>query len=166
MQARAFSRIEDLKSRGDGAEMPEKPEYVGSVSLIITGRTLDPASVTQLLGITPSESWRAGEALEISGRALKRTRDEGGWKYHFERDKREAGIEFQLEAWAHILNDRADALKQLISQGNRCRLSWFVASGATVSIVIPSELQLELARLGLDWEISIFLQRDSSANIA
>jgi hypothetical protein len=141
--------------------MSERPEYVGSVSLIITGRTLDPASVTQLLGITPSKSWRAGEALEISDRPLKRARDEGGWKYDFERGKRDASIEFQLEAWTHILNDKADALKQLISQGNHCRLSWFAASGATVSIIIPSELQLQLARLGLDWEISVFLQHDS-----
>lgn len=141
--------------------MSEKPEYVGSVSLIVTGRTLDPASVTQLLGITPSDSWRAGEALEISGHVVKTARDEGGWKYHFDRERRDASIEFQLEAWTHILHDKADALKQLRSRGNYCRLSWFAASGATVSIVIPSELQLELARLGLDWEISIFLQQES-----
>jgi hypothetical protein len=141
--------------------MSETPEYVGSVSLVVTGRTLDPDSVTQLLGITPSESWRAGEPLEVSGHLIKTARDEGGWKYHFDRDRRDASVEFQLEAWTHILHDKTDALKHLRSEGNYCRLSWFAASGATVSIVIPSEMQLELARLGLDWEISIFLQHDS-----
>src|SRR6185312_12246789 len=113
MQAPAFSRKR---------EMSEKPEYVGSVSLIVTGRTLDLASVTQLLGITPSESWRAGDALEIAGRLVKTAREEGGWKYHFDRERRDASIEFQLEAWTHILQDKTNALEQLRSQGNYCRL--------------------------------------------
>lgn len=142
--------------------MAKTPEYVGSVSLVITGKTLDPTSVTQILGITPSGSWRAGDVVEISGHVFERVHEEGGWKYFFGHDKRDASIEFQLEAWTHILHDKAQALKQLRSQGNYCRLSWFAASGATVSIAIPSDLQLELARLGLDWEISIFLEDDSS----
>lgn len=136
--------------------MPDHPEYAGSVSLFITGRTLDPTLVTRLLGITPSRSWRAGDAVQIAGRSFERHHEDGGWKYYFEH-KKNASIEFQLDTWVHILEDKIQALHELRSQGNYCRLSWFAASSATVSIVVPSELQSALAQLGLDWEISIQL---------
>ena len=85
------------------------------------------------------------------------SRDEdGGWKYYFEHE-RNVSIEFQLDTWVHILEDKVQALRERRSQGNYCRLSWLAASSATVSIVVPSELQSALALLRLDWEISIQL---------
>jgi hypothetical protein len=140
--------------------MSDDREYAGSVSLIVTGKTLDPELVTRSLGITPSDSWRPGEVVEVAARSFTKLHEEGGWKYHFDHEKKDASIEFQLETWTHILRDKVRALKYLRSQGNYCRLSWFAASSGTVSIVIPTELQLELASLGLDWEISIWLQED------
>jgi Domain of unknown function (DUF4279) len=131
-------------------------EYARSVSLIITGRSLDPASVTRALGLKPTQSWRVGELKRAGNLQFKTRYEEGGWKCFLTGHAKRAGLDVQLKKWASILRPNARSLRRLRSQGNYCRLVWFAATDATVSLVISSELQSDLARLGLDWEISIF----------
>jgi Domain of unknown function (DUF4279) len=131
-------------------------EYTGSVSLIITGRSLDPESVTRALGLKPAQSWRVGELKRAGNLQFKTRYEEGGWKSFLTGHAKRAGLEVQLKRWVSILRPNAKSLRRLRSQGNSCRLVWFAATDATVSLVISSELLSDLARLALDWEISLF----------
>src|SRR5581483_5144547 len=127
--------------------MSDAGEYAGNVSLIITGRSLDQASVTRALGLKPAQSWRVGELKQAGNLQLKTRYQEGGWKCFLTGRAKRAGLDVQLKTWASILRPNTKSLRTLRSQGNYCRLVWFAATDATVSLVIPSELQSDLARL-------------------
>lgn len=136
--------------------MSRRPEYVASVSLLISGRSLDPLAISRALDLRPTQHWRRGE-LKRSGKITFKTKHlEGGWKRLLPRAIRNAPIERQLREWVRTLRGKKGILQQFAAEGHYCRLVWFATSVATVSVVVPSSLQGELAALGLDWEISIF----------
>jgi len=136
--------------------MPHRPEYVASVSLLISGRSFDPVAISQALKLRPTQQWRRGE-LKRSGKITFETkRLDSGWKRLLPRTIRDAPIERQLRKWVRTLRDRKRILHQFVAEGHHCRLVWFATADATVSVVVPSSLQAELAALGLDWEISMF----------
>jgi hypothetical protein len=105
-----------------------------------------------------------GELKRAGNLRLKTRHKEGGWKCFLTGGTKRADLEVQLKRWVSILRPHARSLRRLRSQGNYCRLVWLAATDATVSLSISSELQSDLARLGLDWEISIFVNTSKSAD--
>jgi hypothetical protein len=146
--------------------MARTREYVGSVSLLVTGKSLDPTSVTSALGLIPFQSWRKGERKRVRHITFQTRHTEGGWKCLLRGTTRRLNLELQLKKWASILRPKVRSLTRLRSQGHYCRLVWFAASDATVSVVIPPDLQSELARLGLHWEISILVADEPRSHSA
>jgi len=140
--------------------MSNRAEYAGSVSLIITGRELDPEVVTRVLGMKPDAAWRRGDAIgSLSAPARAR---EGGWKKLAARSRRSPYLEPQLAAWASALRPKASLIRRLTARGYYCRLSWFAASNETVSLMLPVTLQRSLAALGLAWELSFQLAAEEA----
>jgi hypothetical protein len=132
--------------------MVTRREYAGSVSLIVTARDLDPAVVSSLLRMMPTKSWRRGS---LDDRLPGVRNINSGWKRLLPPSKKRQPIEGQLRYWARMLDGKGGAFRKLGSRGYYCRLSWFVASEATVSILVKPPVQADLARLGLIWEISV-----------
>jgi hypothetical protein len=141
--------------------MSKGPEYLGSVSLIITGRELDPKVVTQVLQMKPDHAWRRGDMVG-SARAPSVAK-EGGWKRLAARQRRSPYLEPQLQAWSTALRPKVSGLRRLKARGLSCRLSIFAVAKETVSVVVPVELQRSLAALGLTWELSVQLGVDDAA---
>jgi hypothetical protein len=140
--------------------MNDRREYVGSVSLLITGRDLDPDLVSKTLGIRPSQSWRRGDTIGSSSSPAKAKN--GGWKKFVAVAKRNAYLESQLSWWASTLRSKVKAIRKVNALGYNCRLSIFAASDATVSVVVPVSLQRALASLGLPWELSVSLAHEDA----
>jgi Domain of unknown function (DUF4279) len=138
-------------------------EYAGRVSLLITGVDSDPSAVTRRLGLRSTQSWAKGEFKRAGKQVFKTRHDEGGWKRLLGQASQTAHLEEQLRMWLRVLHPRTQALHELNESGLRCRLVWFAASAKTVSIIVPSSLQSDLAALGLDWEISVLRSARSSA---
>jgi hypothetical protein len=147
---------------GEGDSVPLGREYVGSALLIITGTSLDPGQVTRLIRMRPSQYWRRGEIKRVGRLTFSSTHNEGGWKAHAPASVRNRPIEVQLKWWVKRLTSVASNIRRLRTQGNYCRLSWFIATHATASLVIPSSLQVALAKLHLDWEVSVHVGRNAS----
>ncbi|UVD57531.1 DUF4279 domain-containing protein [Rhizobium sp. Pop5] len=55
-----------------------KSKVIGSVSVYFHGDNLDPASVTQFLGVNPEAQWKAGEERSLASGATARART-GMW---------------------------------------------------------------------------------------
>ena len=146
--------------------MARTREYAGHVLLLITGKSLDPTSVTSALGLPPFKSWRKGERKRAGNITFQTRHTEGGWKCLLTGATRRSDLELQLKKWVSILRPKARSLKKLSSQGHYCRLVWFAATDATVSLVIPPDLQSDLARLGLHWEISILVADEPRSHSA
>ena len=145
---------------GARESVPTDAEYTGSVLLIITGPCLDPGEVTRLLRIRPFQSWRRGDARTIRAVRLDSAR-EGLWKGRPPASVRTRLIEVQLNWWASRLAPSASRILRLQRQGCYCRLSWFMTTDATVSIVLPNNLQRALSKLNLHWEFSVFAHRNA-----
>jgi Domain of unknown function (DUF4279) len=134
--------------------VPTTREYDGSVLLIITGRSLDPTRVTALLRMRPFQTWRRGETRRIRGVTVSPPL-EGGWKARLPASARARPIEAQLKWWVRRLASASSTIRGLQTERCYCRLSWYMLTEATVSILIPNELQRALAKLNLHWEISM-----------
>jgi hypothetical protein len=100
----------------------------------------------------PTNSWRRGEP---DHRLVGVRNRNGGWKRLLPPSKKKQSLEVQLRYWARLLRGKGSAFRKLASRGYYCRLSWFAASGATVSIFVEPAVQADLARLGVAWEISV-----------
>ena len=60
--------------------MSRTREYVGTVSLLITGKSLDPTSVTRALRLAPTKSWRSGDLKGVGKLTFQTRHKSGGWK--------------------------------------------------------------------------------------
>jgi Domain of unknown function (DUF4279) len=143
--------------------VPNDPEYAGSVILIITGRKLDLARVTEMIRLKPFQSWLRGERKRSGQLVFSSLHHESGWKAKPPASVKKSPLEKQLRWWARRLATVSSQIRSLKSQGCYCRLSWFAATGSTVSLAIPNELQAALLRLNLDWEVSVVSSADQRA---
>jgi hypothetical protein len=140
--------------------VPTTREYHGSVLLIVTGRSLDPTRVTALLRMRPFQTWRRGETRRIGGVTVSPPL-ESGWKAGVPASARARPIEDQLKWWVRRLAPVSSIIRRLQTERCYCRLSWYMVTEATVSIVIPNEFQRALAKLNLHWEISMAAHKET-----
>jgi hypothetical protein len=142
--------------------MRSSREYSGHVLLIITGRDLDPDAVSAALRLKPDRSWKRGQPKLPP--VVMSPAKEGGWKLFSAKTSRSHYLEPQLKAWVGLLRTRRQAIRRLRARGYYCRLSWFADSSATVSVIIPNQLQRSLSELWLDWEISVWMDTQMPSN--
>jgi hypothetical protein len=76
-------------------------------------------------------------------------------------EREDSPIESQLEYWVDLLRSRTAALKRLRVLGYECALDVFVTSSGTASIVVPHQLQKEVAALALDIRLSFSADSES-----
>jgi len=136
-----------------------EPEYRSHVTLTLLGAELDPRSASDLLRLRPTHTWTKGEQKRTPlGKVLASgaLHQWGGWKKSLPVSQAARPFAFQLRFWARKLRNKAQILAQLSSQGTECSLDCYVASSATASIIIPTDLQSEIAKLGLELRLSFF----------
>ena len=150
--------------------MNNEKEYVSSVTLMILGENLNPDMVTAQLSLTPSRAWCKGEQKSFvrsnGSKCVFDSRHEwGGWKCFIDQTHENALLEKQLQFWCDTLRDRVDAIARLKSKGMHCALSLFVTMDDIASIILTAELQVSLASLGLELELSIMADDASEQKI-
>ena len=139
-----------IQSLGPRSKLGRDAEYTSSVTLIILGTALDPQEVSRALRLRPAQSWKRGDTRG------KSAYDWGGWKKFLPASQESRPLASQLRYWARTLKGLSKPLSKLTNAGHICMLDCFIGTDATASIVIPSDLQSELAALGLEIRLSVW----------
>ncbi|MBA4148067.1 MAG: DUF4279 domain-containing protein [Verrucomicrobia bacterium] len=129
--------------------MTDDPEYLSSATLMILGDDLVPEEVSRALALNPDQSWVADEK-----------RGWGGWKLFIHPEGKNLPLEEQLAFWCRTLAERKTSIVELKEKGYMCALDLFVITATTASIILSSELQRQLAELGLELRVSIALHHE------
>lgn len=135
--------------------MAEKStEYSCRVFFLARGLDLDPGQVTAALRMKPNQAWRRGEnnpALDHHHRY-----GFGGWKKHLPKSVQQGDVERQVRFWVRRLEIATLPLPR--SAGvEELALSCLVQTSAIASLILDSDLLRRIARLGLEMQISIFV---------
>jgi len=127
-------------------------EFVSSVGLVITGLSLEPLEVSELLGVLPDSCWRKGDPKPVGQSQY----EWGGWKKRL--TPRDCGDPFvpDLEQWVDLLLPKASALKQLQERGLDIALDCFITINGAALVEIDRTLQRRLAELGISISITIW----------
>jgi hypothetical protein len=126
-----------------------------SAVLVITADRLDPARVTQVLGMRPDQEWRKGERRSYrtaSGevKQLESIHDWGGWKLWLREPLLNLPIEDQLNHWASVLQPKAESLRAIKNEGASVVMDCFAITSTSVDFHIRADLQAKLSFLGID----------------
>jgi hypothetical protein len=153
------------------AMVHKEPETLQSTMLVITGDVLDPAAGTASLQLEPQQVWRKGEKKTIQTaagglRELQSIHEWSGWKHWLEEPFTNLDTCAQIKHWAQILKQRSAALQILKRQGAALALDCFICTSGRVAVNIPSELQSEIGALGVDLEISFYVDHEGKGSNA
>ena len=124
---------------------PSESEYLSHATLMVLGTSLEPADVSRLLKLRPTNAWRRGDSHAW-----------GGWKKSLPTSQIARPLPSQLRYWVRVLRGRAKAISKLVATGHLCALDCYIGTSSTASIVVPADLQSELATLGLEMRLSVF----------
>jgi hypothetical protein len=127
-------------------------EFVSSVGLVITGASLEPHEVSDLLGLVPDSCWRKGDPKPVGESQY----EWGGWKKRL--PPRESGDPFlqELQQWVELLQPRASALKRLQESGLHVVLDCFVTINGAALVEIDCALQRRIAELSVPINMAIW----------
>lgn len=139
-------------------------QHCCSVTLIVTGKDLDPDEVTALLGMTPDQSWRYGEHRSFvrndgSTRVFDSIHDESGWKCFMPSAQSNWSLQEQLASWLDRLSGFGDHIRRFNDRGWETELNCFVASSEFLQL--STSILSKLAGLGLDLTITFSPDRQT-----
>lgn len=119
------------------------------IQLNFIGFTREPEEVTAFVGVTPSKTWRTGDAIERSRRAY----DSNGWRVSAERP---LDVEAGVDALFERLAPHWKALRQL-SDESRVELSVVIYAGQQVPAIHLRRDQIDrLAELGGSVDVDVY----------
>ena len=132
--------------------------------LIILGTDLDPAAVTEAIGLVPSQAWRKGEQKRVTGedgktRFYENVYEWGGWKLWLPKEmSRAMSLPEQLEHWLKVMQGRLEEVQVMKAQGHTVEINCYISS-KVYTLYVPSKLQSQLGELGIDLEVGFFSAR-------
>jgi hypothetical protein len=136
------------------------PQAGNSTQLVFCRENVDPAEVSRLLGLTPSEAMRVGEPLAY-GNGYTSSSHLGIWKFELPGSCATDSIEDQIGQWLVLLEPRNLAFNQLHEMGYRPYLDCRAGEGSRSLCVDPEVL----GRLGgLNIALSVWLYEESAVN--
>ncbi len=124
-----------------------------SATLIILGEALDPALVSELLGLSADAQWRRGEQKRSGQLVFDSVHEWGGWKRFIPAELRDAELQEQLEHWIELLAPREAALQRLAARGYELELNCFTASSA--ELYLAPALLARLASWGVGLSLHV-----------
>ncbi len=127
-----------------------------SVSLSVTHPDIDPAIVSQALGLTPAQATRAGASRTTPrGDPLEGTYSFTCWRHQFEVDgARELAP--VLQDLVERLQPHAEFFSRVVREGGRIELFCGVLAGGNWDEVLPYELLGRLAALAVDLRLDVY----------
>lgn len=133
-------------------------EHCCSVTLIVTGKDLDPKTVTRTLSMAADRSWSRGEQKSCTrpdGKVLhfERVYEWGGWKRFLPEAETDRPLDDQIRYWLSELRERRDAIHELLELGCCIELNCF-AAGSEFLWLSNRELR-DLAKLGVDLSLTL-----------
>lgn len=138
-----------------------RKDYGSSITLIITGDDLDPERVTEILQLSPSQSWKRGEKKVFrSGR--KFVYPWGGWKLFQKENTNEEGLEKQFEWWVDALASKSIQIRQLEEMQCFAVLDCYIAVPDAATAQLSPELLSKIARIGVGIELNFFADRSEN----
>jgi hypothetical protein len=125
--------------------------YTFQVALRLWHPTLDPSSVTSVLGITPSRFWSAGSPrVTPKGTVLDGFNQESYWNAQGEwLDSEHADVADEIDKLLAALSANRNFIQDVISSGGRGSV-WIYSHGkACYTLEFTPSLQIACAGLGL-----------------
>jgi len=146
-------------------------ESVCSAMLVITADELDPARVTQTLGLQPDQAWRKGDKASYRTatgevKQLDSINDWGGWKLWLREPLLDLSIEDQLTHWASILAPKVEALLTLKHEGASVVMDCFAVTSTSVDFHVRADLQAKLSSLGIDLYFTFYAHEENNGRLA
>lgn len=129
------------------ATMSNAPQTGNRTRLVFCNQDVDPARVTELLGLVPSEAVRIGEPLRYEN-GYERASQLGIWRLELSRQSDAEPVEAQPGQWLHLLEPRADGFRELAIEGYEPYLECRADAGS-LSICVPAEILGRLSALHL-----------------
>jgi hypothetical protein len=127
---------------------------------MILADDLDPADVSKTLRLRASQSWKRGQKYAFSlqgGKSLdfSTVHEGGGWRKNLPASQAALPLSSQLLFWARTLRGRSKAIARLTAAGHLCILNCYIGTRETASVILPPDLQVGLAHLGLEIRLSV-----------
>src|SRR5690349_22268339 len=123
------------------------------VKFCILGTKLTPEEITNLIGISPTKSWNAGEHVQIKVddvvKELKIKRKENAWCLEAKPDLESNDFRRPLKQLLQILSPKADLIKKMCHDFDlECELGCVIyIQDEPPILTIPSDVLSELAML-------------------
>lgn len=135
-----------------------------SASLRIAGDTLDPAAITQALGIEPSWGWRKGEMRDVRTQRVKKTIRQriGIWGLGTDGVVESRDLRRHLDSILEKTQGKAAVFEHLRSQGYKTDVYCIWYSAGQGGPMLSPENMAGLSRLGLELGIEFYLLMESS----
>lgn len=136
-----------------------------SVTLIVTGKDLDPDVVSAALGMAPDRAWRRGERKGFvrsdgTTRVFDSVHDEGGWKCFMPPSQQPWPIKDQLSSWLERLSGSGPAIRRFAERGWETELDGFVATSEFLHLPVGTLSQL--ASIGIDLALTFSPDRPAA----
>ena len=130
--------------------MDTNQQTVSSVTLMILGEELEPSTVSDLVKLEPSQSWKRGEEKKFAKSTFY---EWGGWKRFLE--ETDDSVEEKIASWIGILEGKAEAFKAIKNYGWKASLDAFIAFNEASTISISNDLSRKIGELNLDIDFSL-----------
>ena len=136
--------------------MSEEIKEYCSCKLLVRGDDLDPAQVTTLLGVDPSEAYRRGDHLpyprnhERAGQPSDLMVQTGAWRLEVDAEKKWSwDAAAQLDYWCVFLTNREAAIRELQARGYEVMIDCYIDEGPVAYVELSAELLQTLGNLGV-----------------
>lgn len=127
-----------------------------STQLVFCRPEVTPEVITDLLGLTPTQSIRVGDAVEYEN-GHRRSSHLGIWKLDLPNANSDHTVEDQIGQWIELLQPRSSALSQLKELGYHPYLDC-KAAPASLSLCIEPALLLQLGELNICLSVWLYEQ--------
>lgn len=127
-----------------------------SVALRVFHPNLAPERVTSALGLSPQQSWKAGDSRRtLKGEPLPGVYPSSYWCFRRGLNE-DAELDACLESWLRELGPHASLLQEIASSGGRVEFYVVWKYGAIPRDTLGRELLLAMATLGIDLSLEAF----------
>ncbi|MBD5779815.1 DUF4279 domain-containing protein [Pelagicoccus sp. NFK12] len=130
--------------------MDTNEEIVSSVTLIILGNDLEPSTVSELLDLKPSRSWKRGEEKPLARSTFY---DWGGWK-RLSPDTNDS-VEEKIRFWIGVLEGKEKAFEKIKDNGWRASLDVFYAFTECSTFSVSNDLSKKIGELNLELDFTL-----------
>ena len=148
----------------------ENPSDYFAVAFRIIGDSLDPLTITELLGLEPDKACRKGDpnvGITKKGKEIHYAPFRTGlWAIDTKLDKHER-IQNHIESILECIEPKKEVLTKMSSEGLRMEFfcGHFFTAGSQARIILTNEVLKRIADLGIDFRVEMYAFADNQKTV-